>query len=35
MSFDAGEWRISFGPIVWEMRENYRESRRTGITYIQ
>jgi hypothetical protein len=32
----AGEgWRRSVGPIVWEMKKYYRESRRRGISYVQ
>jgi len=27
LSCAAAEWRISVGPIVWEMKENYIESR--------
>ena len=32
----AGEgWRRSVGPIVFEMKQYYIESRRTGIPHIQ
>jgi hypothetical protein len=30
----AGEgWRRPTGPIAWELKKQYRESRRTGISY--
>jgi len=28
-------WRRSVGPIVWEIKKHYKESRRRGISYKQ
>jgi hypothetical protein len=36
LKWGAGEgWRWSIGPIVWQMRKCYSQSKRSGTFYIQ